>query len=85
MSIASWLKEEVTIEEFEREYALELAKHPSFARSWRSLLTRMKPGDSLRMWKNPPKWWKRGLGWGGIAIVRNGKVVDFLGTVRGWN
>jgi hypothetical protein len=71
MSIASWLKEPITAEEFEREYAAELAmpaeRPASFACQWQLLLAKMQSGDSLRKWSRPPKQWKRGEGWGGVA------------------
>jgi hypothetical protein len=44
----------------------------------------MRPGDALRQFSSPPNTWKSGKGMAGIAIVRDGKVIEAMFTERGW-
>ena len=48
---------------------------------WRKLKSQMQDGDVLREFKSPPKTWARMAGRQGIALVRDGKVIDSIVTL----
>jgi hypothetical protein len=55
------------------------------ARGWEqhaeTWAARMEPGDELWTWSSPRWTWENLCGRGGLAIVRDGKPVDYAMTV----
>jgi hypothetical protein len=47
---------------------------------WRALVAQMQEGDELWTFISSPESWARRSGRAGIALVRDGKVVDSLVT-----
>jgi hypothetical protein len=87
-----WTLERVSVEELERRYApqpdarakddLELLKPFGFMnREWEALKAQMQPGDELVMFASPPESWRKLYGRAGVALLRNGKLVDSITTV----
>jgi hypothetical protein len=48
---------------------------------WRELIGSMHEGDELWEYRSPEQFWKNMAGRVGIALVRNGEVVDAITTV----
>ena len=45
------------------------------------LVVRMQPGDEFWEWSSPPPTWRFKMGRGGVALVRNGRVVAHVVTI----
>jgi hypothetical protein len=85
----SWLIKQVTVEEAEAAHMVRndrLGKEPvSFGfqnKQWRALLAQMTKDDELWEYSSPPESWRALAGRAGIALVRNGEVVDSILTMR---
>ena len=50
-------------------------------RHWITLKEKWQPGDVFMNYSTPEESWKLLFGRSGVALVRNGKIVDFLDTV----
>ena len=82
-----WLLDQVTVEKAE---AMNLVQIDGLGPDpipfgyindrWRALMLRMREGDELRHFRSPPKSWQDMHGRAGIALVRNGKVIDHIVT-----
>ena len=48
---------------------------------WEALKTRMQPGDELWTFSSSPQSWRDLAGRAGIALVRNGQIVERLVTM----
>lgn len=46
-------------------------------RRWVKMKSQLQPGDHWQRFRTPPETWKRKGGMAGIALVRDGRVVDF--------
>lgn len=49
--------------------------------AWLKLKSQMLEGDNLQAFRSPPESWANLAGREGIAIVRNGEVIDMLITI----
>jgi hypothetical protein len=45
------------------------------------LVVRTQPGDELWEWSSPPPTWRFKMGRGGVALVRNGRVIAHVVTI----
>jgi hypothetical protein len=82
-----WLQNRLTIAEAEAAYMVQhnrLGTEPipfGFQRDqWLALLAQMQEGDELWQFSNSQDAWAHRCGRAGIALVRNGKVVDSIVT-----
>lgn len=82
-----WLIKQLTVQEIEALHSVRderLGPDPvpfGFINDrWKALLAEMQPGDELWEFRSPPESWMRLSGRAGIAVVRNGEVVDSLTT-----
>jgi len=65
----------------EREFLQRIAKEPPPER-WKEFIRNMQPNDELWYYKSPKETWENLSGCAGYAIVRSGKIVSHLNTVR---
>ena len=83
-----WLKRSITVEETEPRHAVQgkrLGPHPvpfglQYAR-WLELKSKMVYGDEFRMFRSPSQTWPKKCGRCGIALVRNGEIIDGMITM----
>lgn len=82
-----FLKERKTVAELEAEHAVQnerLGPEPvafGFLHwLWLELLDQMEEGDELWTFSSSPGTWRSLCGRAGVALVRNGKIVDSLVT-----
>lgn len=88
--IASWLcGRQKTVEEIENNHMVsdDRLGPTSVAfgfqnKQWQKLKSQIQDGDALREFKSPPETWARMAGRQGIALVRDGKVIDSIVTLR---
>ncbi len=89
---AAWLIKKVSIAEAEAEHPGardERAKqHPELARpfgalnaKWEALKADMQPNDELWTFSSPPRTWEDLAGRAGIALVRDGQVIEVIVTM----
>lgn len=87
--IDSWLTERVTTEQAEKAFTPtpdQLARNPKMLNKpfsadnhrWESLKSRMNAGDELWYFCSPPETWRHLAGRAGVALVRDGKVIETL-------
>ena len=71
----AWRHELVTVEQIESAPILyrELPLRSDFP-SWQKLKALMQPGDELWTFDSPQRFWRDGMGWQGILLVRLGEV-----------
>lgn len=50
------------------------------SREWQRIKLQMQPGDELYKFRSPPETWAIMAGRAGIALVRDGKVIEMLIT-----
>jgi hypothetical protein len=68
-----WLTERLTVEAAEARWK-PLRKNPRWYK--------LKEGDELWNFRSPPRTWPAKLGAAGVALVRNGKIVDNVTVLR---
>jgi hypothetical protein len=59
------------------------SKRPDFgfgSLQWQKMKSQMQPGDELYNFRSPPETWAKLRGRAGIALVRDGKVIEMLVT-----
>jgi hypothetical protein len=89
---AAWLIKKVSVAEAEAEHPGqrdERAKqHPELARpfgalnvKWEALKADMQPNDELWTFSSPPRTWEDLAGRAGIALVRDGQVIEVIVTM----
>jgi len=77
------LKKTVAETESARTVQNERPSSPLFANDrWRAFLAQMQEGDELWTFCTPPETWEHVAGFGGIAVVRHGKIVVEIVTLR---
>lgn len=83
-----WLQKVVTVGEAEAAHMRKidrLGPEPvAFGfqnQKWRSLLAQMQEGDELREYCSSAESWAARAGRRGIALVRNGEVIDCIVTL----
>jgi len=86
-----WLVERVDVEQAEQMFpgvsdertklTPEIAKPFGYQHDqWEALKAEMKSGDELWTFSSPADYWKNLAGRLGIALVRDGKIVDVIVT-----
>jgi hypothetical protein len=83
-----WLQKRVTVAEAEAAHAVKL-EHLSpdpvpfgyLNERWQALLARMQEGDELWEFCSSPESWAHLAGREGIALVRDGKIIDSILTI----
>lgn len=90
---AGWFSRKTTVEEAEAAHPgvqdertkrfPEAAKPFGFQHAeWEALKAEMKPDDELWTFASPPDSWKKLAGSAGVALVRDGKVIGSIVTLR---
>jgi hypothetical protein len=75
---ADWLDAVLSVDEVEADLG---APDSGVRDDWEKLKAEMKPGDLLMRFASPVESWERLAGRTGIALVRDGKVVDAIVTM----
>jgi len=76
-----WMISRLTVEQAEAEHTPPHLKPFGHQNAkWEALKSRMRPGDELWTYQSPPDSWKALHGRRGIALVRNGSVIDSILT-----
>jgi hypothetical protein len=86
-----WLVEKVSVEQAEQMFpgvvdertklTPQIAKPFGYQHDqWEALKAEMKPGDELWTFSSPADYWQHLAGRLGIALVRDGKIVDVIVT-----
>jgi hypothetical protein len=85
--IRDWLTKRLTVQDIDAEHSVRderLGPDPvpfGFVNDqWQALLAKAEPGDELWEFSSPPESWQRLMGMAGIALVRNGEVIDSFVT-----
>ena len=83
-----WLQRRLTIEEAETQnMVLDSRIGPKpvpfgfMNEQWKALIARMVEGDGLWEFRSPAEYWENLCGREGIALVRNGEVIDAMVTL----
>ena len=87
--VESWLTDAVPLKELETKHAVADdrlgAKPVAFgfqSEQWLKLKAQFQDGDEFREFMSPPKSWEKLAGRFGVALVRDGRVIDLLVTLR---
>jgi hypothetical protein len=70
------LRRKSTVAEFEAEQLVDGIPFGYCNREWEALKAKVQPGDEVWFWSSDPEDWERFMGWEGIALVRNGEIID---------
>ena len=86
--LKEWLTQRLTIEEAEAAYPVrderlgpDVVPFGFMNDDWRKLLEQMTPGDELWEFASSPESWAKMAGRSGIALVREGEIVDSIITM----
>lgn len=74
----AWLQQEMTVAEIEAEHIHHGKALGYLNDRWETLKASMQAGDALWSFSSPPETWQHLCGRSGIALVRDGKIIDFL-------
>ena len=74
------LVRKATVVEWEKENLIDGVPFGYCNREWEALKAKMEPSDEIWFWSTDEESWKRFMGWEGMALVRNGDVIDFFLT-----
>jgi hypothetical protein len=81
----TWLGNAITVEEAEGKHMVEMSGNDvPFGyqnMAWKRLLGQMKKGDSLYEFRSPDDSWEMLAGREGVALVRDGEVIDDIVTL----
>ena len=84
--INEWLRRKLTIEEAEAEHLVINDIWPEgkpfgfIADQWQKLITQMQPSDEIWEYRSDDESWQQLMGWEGIALVREGVIIDSICT-----
>lgn len=79
----SWRKERVTIEQVEQSPILDhKAPLTDGCDDWRQLKNSVQAGDEIWTFCSPQEVWDRQMGWQGLILVRDGKLVEHCVTAQ---
>jgi hypothetical protein len=85
--LKEWLTRRLTVDDAEAAHSVQderLGPDPVpfgfINHRWRQLLARMTPGDELWEFSSSPESWANMAGRSGIALVRQGEIVDSIIT-----
>jgi hypothetical protein len=79
---AAWLFDPVDVQEIESDWLDKPGPSGVPSHAWSELKAQMKPGDDLRAFSSPPKSLQNLAGRAGYALVRAGKAIDGIVTMR---
>jgi hypothetical protein len=72
-----WRKERVSIEHAEHQPILDHeAPFSDEFEDWRRIKSMFQEGDELWTFCSPMEEWEGRMGWQGVVLVRDGKLVD---------
>jgi hypothetical protein len=77
-----YLRRKATVAEWEAEHLIEGVPFGFCNREWEALKEKMEPGDEIWFWSSDEDSWKRMMGWEGMALVRQGEIIDFFLTAQ---
>ncbi len=75
---AEWLDTPVSVEQLDADYD---TPNSGVHADWERLKAEMQPGDRLVRFASPAESWKHLAGRAGIALVRDGNVIDAFVTM----
>jgi hypothetical protein len=75
---ADWLDAAVSVEQVDADLG---APDSGVRAEWEKLKAEMQPGDLLVHFASPVESWERLAGRAGIALVRDGKVINAIVTM----
>jgi hypothetical protein len=75
---ADWLDAPVSVAQVEADLG---APSSGLRDEWEKLKSELQPGDRLMRFASPVESWQRLAGRAGIALVRDGKVIDAIVTM----
>ena len=89
----SWLQEKISVAEAEATHPgvddERRSRHPELAKPfgglnsrWEALKSEMKPGDEIWTFSSPADYWEHLAGRAGVALVRHGKAVKTIVTLK---
>lgn len=73
-----WLDTPISVADVDADYG---APSSGLHAEWERLKSEMRPGDKLVRFASPVESWERLAGRAGIALVRDGKVIDAFVTM----
>ncbi len=80
-----WLRKLVTVAEAEAANMVQIDKlgpkpipFGFINDRWRALLSKLQEGDELWEFRSPPDSWANMAGRAGIALIRDGNVLDWI-------
>jgi hypothetical protein len=76
-----WLRSKATVAELDAEHLVN-GKPFGFCNNdeWEPLKAKMLPGDEVWRFSSPPEDWEATMGRKGVALVRDGEIVECLVT-----
>ena len=74
------LRRRGTVADFEAEFLVDDVPFGHCNADWEALKSKMQHGDEMWFWSSDQEDWERMMGWEGIALVRDGAIVDFFST-----
>ena len=79
----AWRRERVTVEQVESQPILDHEEpvSPAFE-DWQRLKQLMQPGDELWTFGSPQAEWDRHMGFQGLVLVRDGKLIECAITAQ---
>jgi hypothetical protein len=79
----SWRVERVSVEQVETQPILNHQEpFPADHDRWQELKRTMQTGDELWTFRSPEQEWDRHMGWQGLVLVRDGRLIDELVTAQ---
>jgi hypothetical protein len=77
----SWLQKQLTVDEAETEYMHEGIPFGDMNKRWDALKSQMMDGDEIWEFSSSADSWNHLAGRAGLALVRQGKVIDCIVTI----
>src|SRR5687768_15003418 len=73
-----WRIERVTVEKVETEPILDhdYVIGTDHFQEWAELKKRAQPGDELWTFRSPDEYWNQMMGWQGLLLIREGRIVQ---------
>jgi len=81
METNSWLTERISFEQAEADNAIDGVPFGAQANKWKAFKLKAQPGDEVWRFSSPPESWRALAGRAGIALVRNGEIVEKFVTL----
>ena len=71
-----WLIRKASVAEWEAEFLINGVAFGLCNREWEALKAKIQPGDEIWFWSTDEESWARMSGLDGMALVRQGVIVD---------